>query len=151
MPGEAKAGSGTPRVVVVRGGPQGWTQQISAGRHPLVSDEPVSAGGADLGPTPYDLLLGALGSCTSITVSMYARRSGWPLEGVTVTLRHQKIHAADCADCDTKVERLDRIEVELALTGPLTEEQRARLLAIAGRCPVHQTLTSKIDIPMKLV
>jgi putative redox protein len=150
---KATRSAGTPvqRVVVVRGGREGFTQQISAGDHRLVSDEPVSAGGANLGPTPYDLLLSALGSCTSITLSMYARRRGWPLEGVTVTLRHQKVHAADCADCDTKVVRLDRIDLEIGLAGALSEVQRARLLEIAGRCPVHQTLTSQIDIATKLV
>jgi putative redox protein len=112
----------------------------------LAADEPIAAGGTDAGLNPYDFLLAGLGSCTSMTVALYARRKQWPLEAVTVRLRHGKIHAADCGDCETREGMIDRIELALELTGPLTEEQRSRLLEIAGRCPVHRTLTSEIDI-----
>lgn len=135
-----------PGVVVVRGTGAGFAQEIIVGPHRLLADEPEAFGGTDTGPTPYDLLLSALGSCTSMTLAMYARRKQWPLEAVTVTLRHSKIHAADCESCDTKEGRLDRIDGEIVLVGPLQQEQRARLLEIAHMCPVHRTLTSEIDI-----
>jgi uncharacterized OsmC-like protein len=138
-------------TVSVRGGISGFAQDIGAGRHQLKCDEPIEVGGTDTGPSPYDLLLAALGSCTSMTVAMYARRKHWPLEDVTVRLRHSRIHAADCAECDTKVGMLDRIECEIELTGALTCEQRTRLLEIANKCPVHRTLTSEITIHSRLV
>jgi putative redox protein len=137
-------------IVVVRGSAGGFTQEVEAGRHRLAADEPVAAGGADAGPSPYELLLAALGACTSMTLAMYARRKQWPLEGVTVRLEHARIHAQDCAECDTKEGMLDRIEREISLTGPLSAEQRARLLEIANRCPVHRTLVSEIDIRTRL-
>jgi uncharacterized OsmC-like protein len=137
--------------VIVRGSAAGFAQEIFTGAHRLRADEPTAVGGTDTGPSPYDLLLAALGSCTSITVEMYARRKGWPLEHVTVWLRHSKIHASDCADCETKEGLLDRIERDIHLAGPLTTEQRSRLLEIANRCPVHRTLTSEIDIRTKAV
>jgi putative redox protein len=139
-----------PREVVVRGGAGGFAQEIVVGPHRLAADEPASAGGTDAGPNPYDLLLASLGACTSMTVALYARRKGWPLEGVTVRLRHAKIHAADCADCETREGMIDRIERNIELTGALTDDQRARLLEIAGRCPVHRTLQSEIDIRTRL-
>jgi putative redox protein len=132
--------------VVVRGNAVSFAQEIVAGSHHLTADEPATAGGTNSGPTPYDLLLSALGACTSMTVGMYARRKNWPLEGVIVRLRHSKIHAEDCAACDTKEGILDRIERELELAGPLTAEQREKLLQIAESCPVHRTLKSQIDI-----
>lgn len=138
-------------TVIVHGNAAGFAQVISAGSHQLTSDEPTDVGGSDMGPTPYDLLLAALGSCTSITVAMYARRKAWPLEAVTVRLRHAKIHAADCDACETKEGRLDRIERAVELTGMLSDDQRARLLDIANKCPVHRTLMSKIHIDTRLV
>src|SRR6516165_3546342 len=132
--------------VVVWSEGSGFAQQIAAGPHRLRGDEPESVGGTGTGPSPYDFLLAALGSCTSMTVAMYARRKGWPLHGVTVWLRHSKTHAADCADCETKEGLLDRIERSIHFMGPLTQEQRSRLLEIANKCPVHRTLTSEIEI-----
>jgi putative redox protein len=136
--------------VVVRGASSGFVQEIVAGAHRLASDEPVSVGGTDTGPTPYDLLLAALGSCTSMTAGLYARRKEWPLESVTVRLTHSRIHAADCANCETEEGMLDRIDVVIELEGPLTPEQRARLLEITKRCPVHRTLGSEIEIVSRL-
>lgn len=132
--------------VVVHGAATGFAQEISIGAHRLLSDEPTASGGTNSGPTPYDLLLAGLGSCTSMTVAMYARRKRWPLETVTVRLRHSKRHAEDCGDCETKDVMLDRIEREIVLSGPLTDEQRTQLIGIANRCPVHRTLTSEIRI-----
>jgi len=137
--------------VVVRGTATGLVQEIVAGSHPLLADEPVSAGGADAGPSPYELLLAALGACTSMTITMYARKKSWPLEAVTVRLRHSRIHATDCAECETKEGLLDRIERDIQLTGTLTAEQRARLLEIANNCPVNRTLKSEINIQTRLV
>jgi len=143
-------GGSTPRGVVVSGAANGFAQQIAVGPHRSTSDEPVSAGGTDTGPNPYDLLLAALGSCTSMTLAVYARRKEWPLESVTVALRHSRVHADDCESCETKAGLLDRIDREIQLHGPLSDEQRARLLEIAEKCPVHRTLTSKIDIRTRL-
>ena len=137
--------------VVVRGSASGFSQEILAGRHRMTADEPASAGGTDTGPSPYEFLLAALGACTSMTLGMYARRKGWPLEEVTVNLRHSKIHASDCADCEAKNEMLDRIDRDIHLAGSLTMEQRSKLLEIADKCPVHRTLTSKIDIRTRAV
>jgi len=137
--------------VIVRGNASGFAQQVIAGSHRITSDEPVAAGGTDTGPSPYDLLLAALGSCTSMTVAMYARRKAWPLREVTVRLRHSRIHAEDCADCETKEGMLDRIERDIELTGTLTEDQRGKLLEISNRCPVHRTLASEIDIKTRLI
>jgi uncharacterized OsmC-like protein len=140
-----------PRETIVRGGAKAFAQDITIGRHRILADEPTSAGGADTGPSPYDLLLAALGACTSMTVSLYARRKQWPLEHVSVRLRHAKIHAEDCADCETRVGMLDCIERDVELQGALSEEQRARLLDIASKCPVHRTLTSEIEIRTRLL
>jgi len=139
------------RSVVVRGHAAGFAQEIHAGPHRLHADEPLTSGGTDTGPSPYDLLLAALGACTSMTVAMYARRKAWPLEEVTVHLRHSKIHAADCAECETKEGMLDRIERDVHFSGSLTDEQRSKLLEIANKCPVHRTLTSEIDIVTRAV
>ena len=142
---------GDVRSVVVRGSAAGFAQEIHAGVHRLHADEPVLAGGTDTGPSPYDLLLAALGACTSMTVAMYARRKAWPLEEVTVHLRHSKIHATDCAECETREGMLDRIERDIHFAGLLTEEQRSKLLEIANKCPIHRTLTSEIDIKTREV
>ena len=113
----------------------------------LVTDEPSGVGGDDAGPDPYTLLLGALGSCISMTVSMYARRKSWPLERVVVRLRQQRIHAKDCAECERTTEGfVHRIERAVTVEGDLTDEQRARLLEIAHKCPVHKTLVSEIVV-----
>jgi len=133
-------------LVVVQGGRSGFTQDITARQHRLTADEPTSSGGEDMGATPYELLLAALGACTSITLKMYARQKNWPLEEVVVRLGHSRIHAADCAECETKEGMLDRIDRELELKGPLTPEQKARLLEIAEKCPVHRMLTSEVNI-----
>ena len=137
-------------VVFVRGAATGFAQEIIAGPHQFVSDEPTSVGGTDSGPTPYDLLLAALGSCTSMTIAMYARRKQWPLERVTVRLRQSRVHTEDCASCETRAATLTLIERDIELEGVLDEEQRAQLLGIANRCPVHQTLTSQINIKTRL-
>src|SRR5882724_1261873 len=139
-------GSWKMREVIVHGDATGFAQQILAGAQALTADEPVEGGGTDIGPSPYNLLLAALGACTSMTVGMYARRKAWPLAGVTVWLRHSRIYASDCADCETKEGMLDRIERDIHFSGSLTAEQRDRLLEIANKCPVHRTLTSEIDI-----
>ena len=136
--------------VVVHGDARGFAQEIAVGRHRLTADEPATAGGGDTGPDPYALLLASLGSCTSMTIALYARQKKWPLEAVTVRLRHTKVHAADCADCETREGRVDRVEREIELTGALSGEQRQRLLEIAERCPVHRTLESEIDIRTQL-
>lgn len=137
--------------VVVTGTGSGFAQQIVAGEHHLVADEPESSGGTDIGPGPYDLMLAALGSCTSMTVALYARRKQWPLETVRVRLRHSKVYAVDSEDSETKPVKLDRIERDVELVGALDDEQRERLLEIANKCPVHRTLTSDIDIQTRLV
>lgn len=136
--------------VLVHGSARGFAQEMRLGRHELLADEPVALGGTDTGPNPYDLLLAALGACTSMTLSLYARRKQWPLDAVTVRLRHSRIHAADCEDCETKEGKLDRIECEVELAGALSDEQRARLLEIAKKCPVHKTLMSEISIRTRL-
>ena len=132
-------------VQVAESGPGRLTQQISARRHRLTADEPRPIGD-DAGPTPYDLLLAALGACTSMTVRMYADRKRWPLERVIVDSRHFRIHAEDCAECETATGMVDRIERDITLVGPLDADQRAKLLDIADRCPVHPPLRSEVSI-----
>ena len=122
--GETEPEIGKEGEVLVIGPPSGFAQEIVAHRHRLVADEPVEVGGTESGPTPYDLLLGALGACTSMTLRMYADRKQLPLEGVRVRLRYSKIHALDCASCETKVGKIDHIDREIEILGALTEEQR---------------------------
>jgi putative redox protein len=138
-----------PADVVVRGNASGFLQEVVSGKHNLRADEPVSAGGSDAAPGPYDYLLIALGVCTSMTVGLYARRKQWPLENITVSLRHSRIHAKDCEECETKEGMLDRLDTEIELTGSLTAEQRAKLMEIAAKCPVHRTLKSEINIRLQ--
>lgn len=141
-----------PRKVVVQETRKSkFNQIISVGPHRLVADEPVAAGGEDAGPGPYDFLLAALGACTSMTMRLYADRKSLPLDRVTVTLKHSKIYAKDCAECDTHDGMLDQIERHIALDGALDAEQRKKLMEIADKCPVHRTLTSEIRIVTKAV
>jgi putative redox protein len=141
---QASVSAGT--VVVASTGAGRFEQWLLDGRHGLLADEPLAAGGGDSGPGPYELLLMALGSCSSMTVQLYAARKQWPLEQVIVRLKHAKVYAEDCADCENPKARIDRIDKSLEFIGPLDEAQRSRLVEIAGQCPVHRTLTSKIDI-----
>jgi uncharacterized OsmC-like protein/fermentation-respiration switch protein FrsA (DUF1100 family) len=136
-----------PRTVVVRETGNGrFQQEISIGPHHMLADEPVAVGGGDTGPGPYDYVLAGLGACTSITMRLYAERKAMPLERVTVTLNHSKIHAEDCAECETKAGMLDHIERVIAMEGALDVEQRQKLMEISEKCPVHRTLTSEVHI-----
>lgn len=150
---EASEASDEPRVdigndqVFVRSRGEKFAQDVFTGQgHRLIGDEPEKMGGENLGPDPYALLLAGLGSCTNMTVQMYARRKAWPLESVSTRLRHHKVHAEDCEDCRTKEGKIDTIERVIELDGDLSEEQRERLFEIANKCPVHKTLSSEIRI-----
>ena len=146
----AQSSNKTPDVVV-HGSARNFRQEVAVDKHSLVADEPVNAGGGDAGPDPYDYLLTSLGVCTSMTIGLFARRKQIPLENITVSLWHSRIYARDCEECETKEGMLDRIEVEVELTGPLSKEQHAELMEIAGKCPVHRTLTSEINIRLRPV
>lgn len=137
-------------VVVQETGNGMFQQEVLNGPHRLLADEPPSVGGTNTGPTPYGYLLAGLGACTSMTMRMYANRKKWPLERASVALKHDKIHAADCEDCETRDGKVDLIEREIELTGPLDAEQRAKLIEIADKCPVHRTLHSEIKITTQL-
>jgi len=137
-----------PPDVVVRGNVREFLQDIVTGQHHLKADEPVKDGGRDEAPGPYDYLLVALGVCTSMTIGYYARRKQIPLEDIIVSLHHSRIYAEDCEQCETKEGKIDRIGVQVELTGALTPEQHAQLMAIAAKCPVHRTLKSEIDIQL---
>lgn len=138
--------------LTVRSQGDGLHHEIVARGHRLSADEPASIpGGTDRGPTPYELLLGALGACTAMTVRMYANRKKWPLDSVSVRLRHGRIHAEDCGDCETTEGQIDEIALELAVTGDLDEDQRSRLLQIANRCPVKRTLSTETKVRSALV
>ncbi len=146
---ERELPDGTVRVTERNGG---LAQTVRAGRHTLAADEPLSfPTGTDTGPTPYDYLLASLGACTSMTLRMYARHKGWALEGFSVDLRHSRVHAEDCERCEESGGRLDRFERDIHITGDLDDAQRARLMEIADRCPVHRTLLNEKDIPTRLV
>lgn len=144
----AQQSNKTPDVVV-HGSARSFRQEVVTGKHNLIADEPVTAGGSDAGPDPYDYLLTALGVCTSMTVGLYARRKQIPLENITISLSHSRIYAQDCKECETKEGILDRIDVEVELTGSLSAEQHAKLMEIAGKCPVHRTLTAEINIRLR--
>jgi uncharacterized OsmC-like protein/fermentation-respiration switch protein FrsA (DUF1100 family) len=136
-----------PRTVVVRETRASKFQQtVSIGPHRMLADEPIAAGGEDSGPGPYDFVLAGLGACTSMTMRLYADRKSLPLERTTVTLKHSKIHAQDCAECETKDGMLDQIDRVIGMEGNLDAEQRKKLMEIADKCPVHRTLTSEIHI-----
>jgi uncharacterized OsmC-like protein/fermentation-respiration switch protein FrsA (DUF1100 family) len=146
------AGSLAHGEVEVSGSAGSLRQEVRAGRHHLAADEPVAEGGGDAGPTPYGLLLAALGSCTGITLRLYADRKKLPLAATRVRLRHSRVHARDCAACDENAAvKLERIDREIELRGPLSPEQQARLIEIADRCPVHRTLSSRIEIVTRQV
>jgi putative redox protein len=138
-------------TVVVTETHQGkFQQRIAIGPHRLLADEPVDVGGMDSGPTPYDLVVAGLGACTAMTVRIYADAKGIPLERVSVALMHSKTYASDCADCETKEGKIDRIERVVTLEGDLDDAMRAKLLEIANKCPVHRTLLAEMWIPTRL-
>ena len=139
------------RAVTVIGGHSGLRQAISVGPHHLIADEPKTSGGSDAGPDPYELLLSALGSCTNMTLRMYADRKKWPLKEIRVALTHSKNYSNDCVNCEQPTAMLDRIQRRIMLLGELSAEQRQRLLEIANLCPVHKSLTSSINIQTELV
>jgi putative redox protein len=145
-PSELQASVPAGTVIVASTGAGLFEQVLLDGRHTLQADEPVSAGGGDRGPGPYELLLMALGSCTSMTINLYASRKKWPLEQVVVRLKHSRVHAEDCADCENSKSMIERVDKSVELIGSLDETQRTRLLQIADQCPVHRTLMSKFDI-----
>jgi uncharacterized OsmC-like protein len=133
-------------MAVVVESSDGLRQEILVRGKRVIADEPVDVGGTDEGPNPYELLLGALGSCTAMTILLYARRKKWPVEHVRVELDHSRVHVRDCEECEVKDVKLDYFRKRVTLRGPLTEEQRARLAEISQRCPVHRTLTGTIRI-----
>lgn len=139
-----------PRSVVVSGPATGFRTDVEVGGHHLVVDEPVAVGGTDAGPTPYEMLLAGLGACTAMTLRLYADRRKWPLERARIKLQHRKVHVQDCIDCVTRPAKMDVVDRVITLEGALSEEQRAKLLEIAERCPVHQTLQSKIQVNTRL-
>ena len=128
-----------------------FAQRVQVGAHAFAADEPVAAGGTDTGPGPYDFLLAGLGACTSMTLRMYAEHKGWPLERVRVELKHAKVHASDCAECETREGKIDRIDRVITVAGPLDDDQRKRLLEIADKCPVHRTLHSEVLVVSRLM
>ena len=145
----AAATTGPRNVVVRETRASKFQQTVTSGPHQLLADEPVAVGGADTGPGPYDLLLSALGACTSMTMRMYADRKSLPVERITVTLKHNKIHAEDCAECETREGLVDQIDRVIAIEGALDADQRQRLMEIADKCPVHRTLKSEVRILTK--
>ncbi len=147
QPDSRGVATAAPGLVIVCETRRGrFDQEIITGRHRLVADEPVDAGGLDSGPGPYDLLLASLGACTSMTIRLYADSRGIPLRRIEVRLRHFRVYATDCAECETREGMVDHIDREIGLDGDLTAEQRAKLMEIANKCPVHRTLTSEINI-----
>ena len=137
--------------VVTLTGEKGYTTDIKAGRHSLTADEPISVGGLNLGPSPYDLLVSGLGACTSMTLRMYADRKNIDLKEIKVHLRHDKVHSADCESCETKSGSIDQIQRRIELTGNLSEDEKTKLLEIADKCPVHRTLNNEIAVKTSLM
>lgn len=135
-----------PRTVVVEGPTSGFRAEVQVAGHHLTVDEPVPVGGGDAGPSPYEMLLAALGACTAMTLRLYADRRKWPLQRAVVKLKHHKVHAKDCVDCETKPTKMDVVDRVLVLEGPLDDAQRAKLVEIAERCPVGQTLGTPIQV-----
>lgn len=138
--------SSEQKIVHIHHGKENYKTTLTAGNHELIADEPEGKGGKNSGPDPYDYLLMSLGSCTVITVKMYADRKKWAVEDIYVELRHQKTHAQDCIECDDPKAKIDKIEKEIIVKGDLTEEQVERLLEISRKCPVHKTLLGGIEI-----
>ena len=138
-------------TVITRTGKEGFLTEIHAAGHSLIGDEPIAIGGGNLGPSPYDYLCAALGSCTGMTLRLYADRKAWPLDSVEVRLEHKKIHAVDCSDCETKNGQIDVITRSIQLTGPLDHTQKQKLLEIADKCPVHRSLHSEVKIRTQLI
>lgn len=134
------------KIVHIHLGSENYETVMTAGNHELISDEPEKVGGKDLGPDPYDYLLMSLGSCSVITMRMYADRKEWPVEDIYIELRHFKDHADDCEDCDDPKARIDKIEKEIIIKGDLSDDQIERLLEISKKCPVHRTLLKDIEI-----
>jgi uncharacterized OsmC-like protein len=137
--------------VIVRGSGRSFLQEISCGTHRFKADEPANAGGGDAAPDPYDYLMASLGACTSMMVGLQARKRRWPLDKINVSLTHSRIHAHDCEECLTKDGMVDRIEVTVELTGPLTNEQRSELMKTAANCPIHRALTHEINVRLRAV
>lgn len=137
--------------VVVHGSGRNFVQKINAGKHRFQADEPMSFGGTDVAPDPYDYLMASLGACTSMMVGLQARKRRWPLDKINVSLTHSRIHAQDCEECLTKDGMIDRIEVTVELTGPLTTEQRGELMKTAASCPIHRALTHEINVRLRAV
>jgi uncharacterized OsmC-like protein len=146
VPEGAAEGEIMTRTVSVDSELSGYVQNISIGPHLLQADEPREAGGTDSGPNPYELLMAALGACTSMTVRIYAERRRWPLQGVHVRLAHAGVHAEDCANCEGAAPMVERIDVTILLRGNLSEAQRQRLMDVAAKCPVHRTLSQRVQI-----
>ncbi len=148
VPMPAPAGHPEGHVVAEETGDGAYTNLVRSGRHAFLADEPVDVGGADAGPSPYDLLAASLAACKSMTMRMYANRKKWKVDRIAVSVKHDKVHAADCADCETREDesKIDVFTVSITLAGDLDEAQRAKLIEISGKCPVHRTLISEVKI-----
>lgn len=146
---EEKPDIDSDKQVYTRTGDDGYTTMVRAGEHRFITDEPEAVGGKGMGPSPYDLLVASLGTCTGMTLRMYADRKNWPLEEIRVHLQHSKLHAEDCGHCGKENAKLDHVLREIELVGPLDEDQRKRLLEIANKCPVHKTLDKKVSVTTK--